>query len=122
MCQYDTFCLKIAWACKIYIFSGVVWGIVVKGGEIVNGGGDGDERGEGVGEIQILTDCGDRCGVGNTGERWNVWGLGVRVCIILYILLYIIILLWGLGGGDGSATPSEHLAAVSEFGNNPPCE
>lgn len=25
---------------------------------------------------------------GKAGERWNVWGLGVRVCIILYILLY----------------------------------
>ena len=56
------------------------------------------------------------------GKCWNVWGCGVRVCIILYILLYIIILLWGLGGGDGSATPSEQMAAVLEFGNTPPCE
>ena len=48
--------------------------------------------------------------------------VGFGVCIILYILLYIIILLWGLGGGDGSATASEQMAAVLEFGNNPPCE
>lgn len=70
----------------------------------------------------MLQTAGDGCGVGKTGKYWNVWGLGVWVCIILYILLYIIILLWGLGGGDGSATSSEHLAAVSEFGNNPPCK
>ena len=25
---------------------------------------------------------------GKAGARWNVWGCGVRVCIILYILLY----------------------------------
>ena len=70
-------------------------------------------------ERQILTECRDKRG----GESWGTLecvGLGVRVCIILYILLYIIILLWGLGGGDGSATPSEQMAAVLEFGNNPP--
>ena len=59
---------------------------------------------------------------GKLGGRLECVGFGVRVCIILYILLYIIILLWGLGGGDGSATPSEQMAAVLEFGNNPPCE
>ena len=31
----------------------------------------------------------------------GVWGEG------MYYIIYIIILLWGLGGGDGSATVSE---------------
>ena len=47
------------------------------------------------------------CGVGGEG---------------MYYIIYIIILLWGLGGGDGSATASEQMAAVLEFGNNPPCK
>lgn len=70
----------------------------------------------------MLQTAGDGCGVGKLGDvgRCGVWGRSMY--IILYILLYIIILLWGLGGGDGSATPSEHLAAVSEFGNYPLCE
>lgn len=84
-------------------------------------GGDGDERGEGVERVGVA-DYGGWVWCGEAGGRWKVWGLGVRVCIILYILLYIIILLWGLGGGDGGATPSEKMAAVSEFGNNPPLE
>lgn len=94
MCQYDTFCLKIAWTCKIYIFSGVVWGIVVKCGVMVNGGGVGDKGAEGVGEGGI---CGLR-GMGKVWERWGnvgmcgVWGVWGG-CVILYILLYIIILL-----------------------------
>ena len=49
-------------------------------------------------------------------------GSGGVVGYRLYILLYIIILLWGLGGGDGSATSSEKMAAMSEFGNYPLCE
>lgn len=64
-------------------------------------------------------DCEDRCGVGNAGERWNVWGLSYNN-IIYYI--YNIGGCGVLGVGDGSATSSKHLAAVSEFGNNPPCE
>ena len=60
--------------------------------------------------------------MGRGWEALECVGLGGVIYNILYILLYIIILLWGLGGDDGSATPSEHLAAVSEFGNNPPCE
>lgn len=89
MCQYDIFCLKIARVCKIYIFSGVVWGIVVKGGEMVNGGGGGDERAEGVGEGWDLWTAGD----GEGGERWGnvgmcgVWGCGVDV--LYYIYYYI---------------------------------
>ena len=57
--------------------------------------------------------------MGKAGERRNAWGLGVWG---MYYVIDIIILLWGLGGGDGSATPSEQMAAVLEFGNNPPCE
>ena len=62
------------------------------------------------------------------GAMWGSWGTlecvgsGGEVGYRLYILLYIIILLWGLGGGDGSATSSEKMAAVLEFGNYPPLE
>ena len=55
--------------------------------------------------------------MGKAGEGWNVWGCGGEG---MYYIIYIIILLWGLGGGDGSATASEQMAAVLEFGNNPP--
>ena len=79
--------------------------------------------------MQELRVWGNKTGGEIKGAMWKKLGkvgmcgvVGVRVCIILYILLYIIILLWGLGGGDGSATPSEQMAAVLEFGNNPPCE
>lgn len=62
-------------------------------------------------------DCGDRYGVGKVGKRWNVWGCGCNN-IIYYI--YNIGGCGVLGGGDGSATPSEKMVAVSEFGNYPP--
>lgn len=84
--------------CKIYIFSGVVWGIVVKGGEIVSGGEIGDERGEGVERVDIH---GLR-GTGVVGESWGTLefvGFGVgRVYYIIYIIIYnyiIIEIRWG---------------------------
>ena len=69
-------------------------------------------------ERQILTECRDKRG-GESGGTWEWVGLGG----VIYNILYIDIGGCGvLGGGDGSATSSEHLAAVSEFGNNPPCK
>ena len=67
----------------------------------------------------MLQTAGDRCGVGKLGD---VGMCGVGGGESMYYIIYIIILLWGLGGGDGSATASEQMAAVLEFGNNPPCE
>ena len=59
----------------------------MKGGEIVSRGGDGDKGTEGVGEgNKTGGEIKARC-----GESWGTLecvGLGVRVCIILYILLY----------------------------------
>lgn len=55
--------------------------------------------------------------MGKAVGRWNVWGLSYNN-IIYYI--YNIGGCGILGGGDGSATSSEHLAAVLEFGNYPP--
>ena len=49
-----------------------------------------------------------------------MWGVGGCNNIIYYI--YNIGGCGVLGGGDGSATSSKYLAAVSEFGNNPPCK
>ena len=79
--------------------------------------------------MQELRVWGNKVGGEMKGAMWGSWGTlecvgsgGEGMYIILYILLYIIILLWGLGGSDGSATSSEHLAAVSEFGNYPPLE
>lgn len=98
MCQYDTFCLKIAWACKIYIFSGAVWGIVVKGGEIVSSGGDGDERGEGVERVGVA-DCGGWVWCGENREILECVGFGgVGMYYIIYIIIYNYIIVgirWG---------------------------
>lgn len=44
-------------------------------------------------------DCGDRCGVGNAGERWNVWGLGVVGYDIYNIYINIYRGLWGFRWG-----------------------
>lgn len=52
----------------------------------------------------------------------NVGMCGVVGCNNIIYYIYNIGGCGVLGGGDGSATSSEHLAAVSEFGNNPPCE
>ena len=56
------------------------------GGGIINGVKMGI-REQNYKERQILTECRDKRG----GESWGTLecvGLGVRVCIILYILLY----------------------------------
>ena len=59
-------------------------------------------------------------------ECWGTleWlGFGGVVGVVIYNILYIDIGGCGvLGGGDGSATSSEQMAAVLEFGNNPPCK